>query len=86
MIIMDVLKYPLSTEKAIRMIESDNVITFVVDMKASRSKIKKEIQEKFNVLVKKISISITPKGKKKAYIKLMDDHPAIDIATRLGLM
>ena len=86
MIIMDILKYPLSTEKAIRMIESDNIITFIVDIRASRSSIKKEIEKRFNVKVKKISISITPKGKKKAYLKLNEDYPAIDIATRLGLM
>lgn len=83
---MEVLKYPLSTEKAIRMIESDNVITFITDIRASRSKIKHEIEKRFNVKIKKISVAITPKGKKKAYVKLEDDFPAIDIATRLGLM
>ncbi len=83
---MDTLKYPLSTEKAIRMIESDNILTFIVDMKASRSKIKSEIEKKFNVKVEDVRILITSKGKKKAYVRLNDSYPAIDIITKLGLM
>lgn len=83
---MEVLKYPVSTEKAIRMLESDNVITFVVDMKATRSKVKKEIEERFKVKVKDIRVVIDAKGRKKAYIRLSSEYPAIDIATQLGLM
>ena len=83
---MEVLKYPVSTEKAIRMLESDNVITFVVDMKATRSKVKREIEDKFKVKVKDIRVVIDAKGRKKAYIRLSNEYPAIDIATQLGLM
>jgi large subunit ribosomal protein L23 len=83
---MEVLKYPVSTEKAIRMLESDNVITFVADMKATRSKIKKEIEDRFKVKVKDVRIVIDAKGRKKAYIRLNKEYPAIDIATQLGLM
>lgn len=83
---MDVLKYPLSSEKAIRMLESDNVISFVVDMKATRSKVKKEIEDKFKVKVRDLRIMISPEGKKRAYITLEKNYPAIDIATQLGLM
>jgi len=83
---MDILKYPISTEKAIRMIESDNVITFVVDMNATRSMVKKEIEDRFKVKVKDLRVVISQKGKKKVYVKLEKDYPAIDIATQLGLM
>ena len=83
---MEALKYPLSTEKAIRMIESDNILTFIVDLKASRSKIKEEIEKRFNVKVEDIRILITSKGKKKAYVRLNNNYPAIDIVTKLGLM
>ncbi len=83
---MDVLKYPVSSEKAIRMLESDNVISFVVDMRATRSRVKKEIESKFKVKVKDLRIMISPEGKKRAYITLEKNYPAIDIATQLGLM
>ena len=83
---MDILKYPVSSEKAIRMLESDNVISFVVDIRATRSKVKREIENKFNVKVKDLRIVISPEGKKRAYITLKKNYPAIDIATQLGLM
>ena len=83
---MEVLKYPIATEKAVRAIESDNIITFVVDKKSSKGSIKNELENKFKVKVEKIRIMISPRGKKKAYIRLKSDFPAIDVATQLGLM
>ena len=82
---MDVLKYPISTEKAIRLIESDNVITFIVDKNATKSKIKLEMKERFKAQVDAIKTQITKRGK-KAYIKLKPETPAIDVATLLGIM
>jgi len=83
---MDILIHPISTEKAIRMLESENVVTFIVHKNATRGKIKKELENRFKVKISDIRIMITQKGKKKAYIKLGKDYPAIDIATQLGLM
>ena len=83
---MDKLKYPISTEKAVRLMESDNKLTFIVDLKARKEEIKKEFEENFNVKVVKVNTLLTPEGKKKAYIKLSKETPAIDVATKLGLM
>lgn len=80
-----ILKYPLATEKAVRLMETENKIYFVVDIKAKKADIKKAIEEMFKVKVIKVNTLIT-KGKKKAYIKLHPDNPAIDIATQLGIM
>jgi len=80
-----ILKYPLSTEKAVKLMESENKITFIVDFKAKKSEIKKALEEMFKVKVLKVNTLIL-KGKKKAYIKLSPDTPAIDIATKLGIM
>lgn len=82
----DVIKFPLSTEKSIRLMESENKLIFVVDKKASKQEIKKAIEDIFKVKVTKVSTFITPKGEKRAYIKFHEDNPAIDIATQLGLM
>jgi len=83
---MKVLLYPLTTEKAVKLLETENKLTFVVDLKASKKEIKDEIEKTFNVKVLKINTLITSKGKKKAYIKLAKDTPAMDVMTKLGLM
>ena len=81
-----ILQYPLSNEKAIRMMESENKLVFVVDRSASKFDVKRSIEEVFNVHVTKVNTFITPKGEKRAYVRLDDEHPAIDIMTQLGLM
>lgn len=83
---MKVLLYPLTTEKAVRLLETENKLTFVVDLKANKKEIKDEIEKTFNVKVLKVNTLITSKGKKKAYIKLAKDTPAMDVMTKLGLM
>ena len=81
-----VIKYPLSTEKSIRLMESENKLIFVVDLKSKKQEIKEAIEKTFKVKVKKVTTLITPKGQKRAYVKLSPETPALDVATDLGLM
>ncbi|MBU0472009.1 MAG: 50S ribosomal protein L23 [Nanoarchaeota archaeon] len=83
---MSIIKYPLSTEKSIRLMESENKLVFVVDRKSNKEDIKLEIEKQFKMKVKTVNTLITPEGKKKAYVKFADETPAIDLATKLGLM
>ncbi|MBU1201699.1 MAG: 50S ribosomal protein L23 [Nanoarchaeota archaeon] len=83
---MNAIKYPLSTEKSIRLMESENKLVFIVERKTTKKDIKEDIEKTFKVKVVKINTHITPEGKKKAYIKFSDETPAIDLATKLGLM
>lgn len=83
---MKIIKYPLSTEKSIRMMEAENKLTFIVDKKAKKEDIRKEIEETFKVKVERVNTAVTNDGKKKAYVKLSMETPAIDIATQLGLI
>jgi len=80
------LKVPLSTEKDIRLMEKENKIVFLVDNNATKSEIKREVEERFKVKVVKVNTMFDTNGKKKAYVKLSDETPAIDIATELGLI
>ena len=80
-----IIKNPLSTEKSIRLMDSENKLIFVVDRKARKNEIKEAIESVFKVKVDKVSTFITPKGQKTAYIRFSKDTPAIDIATKLGL-
>lgn len=81
-----IVKYPVSTEKVMRLMESENKLVFVVDIKATKTEVKKAIQELFDVKVLGVNTYITPDGKKRAYIKFAMESPAIDIATQLGLL
>jgi ribosomal protein L23 len=76
---------PLATEKAIMKVESENLLTFVTGLKATKLEIKKEIEELFKVKVAKISTQIR-NNQKIAYVKLNKKDLAIDVATKLGLM
>ncbi|HLC86957.1 MAG TPA: 50S ribosomal protein L23 [Candidatus Nanoarchaeia archaeon] len=76
---------PIVTEKAVMMIETQNILTFEVDRRLNKDEIKKEIEKLFGVKVEEIRTLI--KGSKKyAYVKLKKDFPAVDIATKLGLI
>ncbi len=73
------------TEKAVMMIETMNVLTFEMDLKMTKDEIKKEIEEIFNVKVDGIR-TLNKGNKKYAYVKLKKNFPAIDVATKLGIM
>ena len=81
-----IIKYPLSTEKTVRLMESENKLTFVVNSKSKKQEIKQAIQELFKVKVVKVTTINTSKGVKKAYIKLSSENKAIGVATQLGLI
>jgi ribosomal protein L23 len=76
---------PLTTEKAVRILESENKLIFEVDRKLNKPEIKKEFEEMFNVKVKEIK-TLLRAGKKFAYIRLKKENPAIDVATKLGMI
>ena len=83
---INVIKNPLSTEKSIRLMESENKMIFIVDKKATKDDIKKAIEMMYKVKILNINTLITSKGEKRAYIQLSPETPAIDLATELGLM
>ena len=81
-----IIKYPLATEKSVRIMESENKLIFIVSRKATKSQIKKAVEEVFKVKVIRVTTLITPQGNKKAYVKLSPETPALDVTTQLGLM
>ena len=76
----------LSTEKALRLIEKENTLTFLVDLRATKGEIKDEVENMFGVKVEKVNTLVTPRGEKKAYVKLTKDYKASDVAHKLGLL
>ena len=80
-----IIKYPLSTEKSIRLMESQNQLIFVVDIDADKKMIKNAVEDLFKAKVECIRTYVCG-GEKRAYVKFSKESPAIDIATQLGLM
>ena len=76
---------PVATEKAVMMIEKDNVLTFQTSMKMTKTEIKQELEELLKIKILKVR-SLIRGNKKYVYVKLKGDTLAIDIATKLGLM
>ncbi len=83
---MNVLLYPIATEKAINMIERNNVITYIVDTRSSKGDIKREFEEVFKVKVEKVNTEMEPKNRKRAFIKIGAQSKASDIALKLKLV
>ncbi len=86
MIDMEHLLYPIATEKAVNKIEIDNMITYVVDMRATKADVKKEFENEFKVKVKRIGILRSTRNFKKAFITVDRAFKASDIALRLKLI
>ena len=80
-----ILQKVKSTEKIVRIIEIENCLVFEVDRKFTKENIKKEVESVFGVKVEKVR-TLTRKNKKIAYVKLKSEFPAIDVATKLGMM
>jgi large subunit ribosomal protein L23 len=80
------IKYPIMTEVTSRILEAENKLVFVVSRKATKRDIKLAVEELYDVVVEKVNSTITPEGKKKAFVKLHPDYKAVDVAIKLGIL
>ena len=84
--IPQVLKFPLTTESAMKKIEDNNTLVFMVDVRANKSQIKDAVKKMYDIQCKKINTLIRPDGLKKAYVRLTADYDALDIANKIGII
>jgi large subunit ribosomal protein L23 len=82
----EVVRYPLLSEKAVTLLEAENKITFIVDIRSDKHDIRRAIEELYEVRVDQVRTLITPEGEKKAFVKLTPDFKAADLAVRLGIL
>lgn len=82
----EIISYPLMTESASLMVEKDNKLIFVINLKAGKADIKKAVEELYAVKVSKVNLLITAQGIKKAYVKLTPEYKASDVAIKLGIL
>jgi len=82
----EIVLYPLMTESASLMVEKENKLAFMVNLKASKSEVKKAVEQLYEVKVESINTQVTPRGEKKAFVKLHPDYKASDVAIKLGIL
>ncbi|CAN1230868.1 60S ribosomal protein L23a, partial [Linum grandiflorum] len=67
-----ILKFPLTTESAMKKIEDNNTLDAVKKM--------------YDIQAKKVNTLIRPDGTKKAYVRLTPDYDALDVANKIGII
>ncbi|KAL4789529.1 ribosomal protein L23/L15e core domain-containing protein [Aspergillus venezuelensis] len=82
-----IILYPLNTESAMKKIEENNTLVFIVDVKANKRQIKAALKKLYDVDTVKVNTLVRPDGLKKAYARLTPDVDALDIAaTKLAIV
>jgi large subunit ribosomal protein L23 len=82
----EVILHPIMTESTTRQIEEENRLVFIVNIKANKVDVKRAVEELYEVKVGKVNTLITPRGRKKAFVKLETDYKAADVAIKLGIL
>eukprot|EP00931_Biecheleriopsis_adriatica_P084395 TRINITY_DN581_c0_g5_i1.p1 TRINITY_DN581_c0_g5~~TRINITY_DN581_c0_g5_i1.p1 ORF type:complete len:146 (-),score=43.50 TRINITY_DN581_c0_g5_i1:42-479(-) len=81
-----IIQCPVTTESAMKKIEEINTLVFLVDIKATKPKIKEAVKQLYDVQCAKVNTLIRPDGRKKAYVHLTQDYDALDVANRIGII
>ncbi|MCL7387067.1 MAG: 50S ribosomal protein L23 [Thaumarchaeota archaeon] len=82
----EVIKRIVITQDAVSLIEKENKLTFIVDLRATKADVKRAVEELYGVKVERVNTMITPRGEKKAYVKLKPEYKAADLAVELGIL
>lgn len=80
------IKFPLTTESAMKKIEDNNTIVFIVDIRCTKNKIKEAVKSMYKIPVERVNTLIRPDGQKKAYVRLPQDTDALDVASKIGII
>jgi large subunit ribosomal protein L23Ae len=81
-----ILKYPLTTETAMKKMEEANTLVFLVDVRANKKQIKEAVKRMYDVSVQHVNTLIRPDGQKKAYVRLPPDQDALELASKIGIL
>jgi len=81
-----IIRYPLCSESAMKQIEDNNTLTFIVDLAANKRQIKQSIKSLYEIDVVRVNTLIRPDGLKKAYARLSPDTEALEVANRIGII
>ena len=76
---------PYITERTFDQIARENKICFVVEDKASKSQIASAVEALYDVKVRDVN-TLRWIGGKKAFVRLVPENSATELATKLGLV
>jgi large subunit ribosomal protein L23 len=82
----EVILAVVRTQKAVSLIEKENKLTFIVRLEATKEDVKRAVEKLYGVKVEKVNTLITPRGEKKAYVKLKPEYKASELAVKLGII
>ena len=82
----NIIKFPLTSEAAMKKIEDNNTLVFIVHTSANKHHIKAAVKKLYDINVAKVNTLIRPDGKKKAYVRLARDYDALDVANKIGII
>jgi ribosomal protein uL23 len=80
-----IIRMPYVTEKTFRLIEQENKIVFLVSGDATKATVKEAVETVYGVKVDRVNIMTTHKGK-EAFVRLSDETPAAELASKLGVL
>ncbi|GAB7360211.1 hypothetical protein MBLNU230_g7972t1 [Neophaeotheca triangularis] len=79
--------HPLNTESAMKKIEENNTLVFIVNTKANKRQIRQALKKLYDIDCVKLNTLVRPDGSKKAFARLTPDVDALDIAaTKLAIV
>lgn len=78
-----IIKSPLTTESAMKKIEENNTLVFLVNKRATKPQIKIAVKEMYDIDAVRVNTLIRPDGEKKAYVRLSPDADALELANKV---
>ncbi|XP_051008582.1 60S ribosomal protein L23a-like [Acomys russatus] len=78
-----IIKFPLTTESAMKKIEDNNTPVFIVDVKARKHQIKQAVKKLCDIAVAKVNTLIRPDGE-EGVCSIAPDYDALNVANNLG--
>ena len=81
-----VIQYPLVGESASKLMEDQNTLVFIVNLKSTKTDIKRTFKERFGSEIRRVNTLIRPDGKKKAFVTLKGDQAAVELGSKIGII
>ncbi|XP_055464058.1 60S ribosomal protein L23a-like [Psammomys obesus] len=81
-----VIKFSLTTESAMKEVEGNNTLVFIVDANTNKHQIKQAMKKLYDIGVAKVNTLTRPDREKKVYVQLAPDYDALDGASKIGII
>ncbi len=77
--------HPVMTERASIQAEQENALQFIVERRSTRTQVRREVEKRFGVKVVKVRTLISPRGQKKAIVRLAPENKAEEVLAKIGV-